>query len=67
MNFSLRDFIKKGFIDAIGKMPDYWIILNASGYYDKGILTQEDLAEINMAMENYQPEEVPVIPEDETE
>ncbi|MBQ8824551.1 MAG: hypothetical protein IJZ64_04890 [Ruminococcus sp.] len=53
--FSLRDFIKKGFIDAIGEMPDYWIILNASGYYDKGILTQEDLAEINMAMENYQP------------
>ena len=67
MGFSLRSFLKKEFMDAIGKMEDYQIILNASAYYEKGVLTEEDLAEINTAMENYQPEEVPVIPEDETE
>lgn len=54
--FSLRDFIKKGFLDAIGKMADYQIILNAAGWHEKGVLTEEDLSEINQAMENYVPE-----------
>ena len=54
--FSLRDFIKKGFLDAIGKMADYQIILNAAGWHEKGVLTEDDLSEINQAMENYVPE-----------
>ena len=54
--FSLRDFVKKGFLDAIGKMADYQIILNAAGWHDKGVLTEDDLSEINQAMENYVPE-----------
>ena len=49
--FSFREFIKKGFLSAVGKMADYQIILNASGYYEKGVLTEEDLAEINTAIE----------------
>lgn len=44
--FSLREFIKNGFKDAVGKMADYQIILNASAYYEKGVLLEEDLAEI---------------------
>lgn len=51
--FSLRDFVKKGFLDAIGKMADYQIILNAAGWHEKGVLTEDDLSEINQAMENY--------------
>ena len=54
--FSLRDFVNKGFLDAIGKMADYQIILNAAGWHEKGVLTEEDLSEINQAMENYVPE-----------
>lgn len=54
--FSLRDFVKKGFLDAIGKMADYQIILNAAGWHEKGVLTEDDLSEINQAMENYVPE-----------
>lgn len=54
--FSLRDFVKKGFLDAIGKMEDYQIILNAAGWHEKGVLTEDDLSEINHAMENYVPE-----------
>lgn len=54
--FSLRDFVKKGFLDAIGKIADYQIILNAAGWHEKGVLTEEDLSEINQAMENYVPE-----------
>lgn len=49
--FSLRDFLKKGFISAVGKMADYQIRLNAYGYYDKGVLLVEDLAEIDAAIE----------------
>lgn len=47
MGFELREFIKKGFIDAVGKMPNYQIILNAAGWHEKGVLTEDDLAEIN--------------------
>lgn len=54
--FSLRDFVKKGFLDAIGKMANYQIILNAAGWHEKGVLTEDDLSEINQAMENYVPE-----------
>lgn len=44
--FSLREFIKKGLLDAVGKMADYQIILNAGGWYNQNVLLQEDLAEI---------------------
>lgn len=62
--FSFREFIKKGFISAVGNMADYQIILNASGYYEKGVLTEEDLAEISAKIEEQYIEEVPVNEED---
>ena len=49
--FSLKEFIKKGFIDAVGKMADYQIVLTAAGWYEKGVLTEEDLAEISAEIE----------------
>lgn len=49
--FNLRDFIKEGFIKAIGHMADYQIILNAAGWLEKGVLTEEDLADIQAAIE----------------
>lgn len=54
--FSLREFVKKGFLDAVGKMADYQIILNAAGWNEKGVLTEDDLSEINNAIESYIPE-----------
>ena len=45
--FNLREFIKKGLISAIGKMADYQVILNATGWYEKSVLQEEDLAEID--------------------
>jgi len=47
MSFNLREYIKQGFLDAVGKMADYQIILNSAGYHEKNVLTEEDLAEIN--------------------
>lgn len=51
--FTLKDFIMKGLINAIGKMADYQIILNAAGWYEKGVLDEADLSGINAAIEDY--------------
>lgn len=52
--FSLREFLKKGFLKAVGSMPTYKIILNATGWYEKEVLTLEDLEEISKAIEEYE-------------
>ena len=46
MSFNLREFIKKGLLNAVGHMADYQVILNAAGWHEKGVLTEEDLAEV---------------------
>lgn len=50
--FFLRNFIKNGLIKAVGEMPDYQIILNSAGWLEKGVLTEDDLAEIQEAIDN---------------
>ncbi len=63
--FSLKDFIKNGLLKAVGKMADYQIILNAAGWLEKGVLSEEDLAEIQIAIEEQyiKPEEETIIEE----
>lgn len=51
MMFDLRTFIKTGLMDAVGKLADYQVILNAAGWHEKGVLTTEDLADIQTAIE----------------
>ena len=55
--FNLREFVKNGFFKAIGKMNDHQIILNADGWYEKGVLTENDLAEIQGAIDAQYPVE----------
>lgn len=62
--FSLKSFIKNGLMRAIGDMADYKIILNAAGWLDKGVLDENDLAEIQAAIEAHEttveePENIP--------
>ena len=45
--FSLKEFIKKGLLNAVGKMADYQVILNSVGWMEKGVLDEADLAEIS--------------------
>lgn len=54
--FILKDYIKKGFLEAIGKMGDYQIILNSAGWFEKGVLTENDLAEIQSAIDAQYPQ-----------
>lgn len=56
--FSLKAFIKKGLLDAVGKMADYQVILNAAGWMEKGVLDESDLAEINAKIEAQYPVEI---------
>lgn len=55
--FSLRNFVKSGLLKAVGKMADYQIILNAVGWLEKGVLTEDDLAEIQLAIDAQYPTE----------
>ena len=60
--FNLKNFIKKGLMDAVGSMADYQVILNAAGWHDKGVLSKSDLAEIEAAIDA---KNAPVSVEDE--
>ena len=58
--FNLKNFVKKGLLDAVGKEADYWVILNAAGWMEKGVLSDTDLAEINEKIDaQYVTEETP--------
>ena len=49
--FDYRIFLMTGFRSAVGHMADYQVILNANGYYEKGVLTEDDLAELQSMIE----------------
>lgn len=63
MAFSLRDFVKNGFLNAVGNLPDYQITLNAAGWLEKGVLTEGDLAAIQAAIDTKNAPPAPVVPE----
>ena len=51
MAFSTRNFVKQGLLNAVGKQADYWIIQNALGWHEKGVLDLNDLEEIQNAID----------------
>ena len=62
MAFTLSGFIKRGLLAAVGRMADYQIILNAAGWLEKGVLTEEDLAVIQVAIDaQYVEQDEPMI------
>ena len=50
--FDLRSFILHGLKDAVGKLADYQVVLNAAGWHEKGVLLEEDLVEISALIES---------------
>lgn len=56
MAFTLRGFIKRGLLSAVGKMADYQIILNSVGWMEKGVLSEDDLMEIQAAIDAQYPQ-----------
>jgi hypothetical protein len=68
MAFNLHDFIMKGLRDAVGKLADYSVILNAVGWLEKNVLTEADLAELQALIDaKNAPEPEPTEPEGEGE
>ena len=55
--FSFHDFIMKGMLGAVGRQADYWVINQAAGWQQKGVLEMEDLAEIDQAIQDYHAEQ----------
>lgn len=51
MMFELKEFVKQGFLKAVGKMADHQIILNSAAWHEKGVLSTEDLSDIQAALE----------------
>lgn len=49
--FDFKNFVKSGLIKAVGKMADYQVILNAAGWFEKGVLQESDLADIQLAID----------------
>ena len=61
----LKKFVKKTLMDAIGHQPDYWVEANALGWFEKGVLEEADLMDIDEAIEakNAPAEEPEIEPE----
>lgn len=49
--FNLKNFIKEGLIKAVGYMADYQVILNSVGWFEKGVLEETDLEEIQLVID----------------
>ena len=56
--FNFKEFIKNGLIKAVGRMADYQVILNAAGWFDKGVLEESDLADIQLCIDSQYEEEI---------
>lgn len=49
--FDLRKSLKENYIKAVGDWEDYDIFLKAAGWLKIGVLTEEDLADIQAAID----------------
>ncbi len=62
--FSIHDFIMKTLRGMVGNYPDFQIMEYALNWYEKGKLSEEDLAEVESWFEPEE-EETPETPEEE--
>ena len=47
MSFSCNDFLMEGLRDAVGKVPNYQIVIDATNLYKNKMLTLNNLVEIH--------------------
>lgn len=60
-----RAIVKKWLLGAVGHEMDYWVRGHAIKYCENGMITKEDLAEIDAKIEaQYVTEEIPEITEE---
>ena len=57
--FSLRSFIMMGLLDAVVKMNNYQVVLNAVGWQEKGVLVDADLAMLYAKIAARESQEIP--------
>lgn len=47
----LRELIKDGLLDAVGRKPKFWVSLTTAEWYKLGVLTEADVQEIKDAID----------------
>jgi len=66
--FDLKNFIKKGLMDAVGKTEGYQIILIAAYWFDKKVLNEKDMSDIetviNPTISNHEFDDEDLMPSD---
>ena len=60
MEFELRTFLRQSLLDMVGYKPDREIRYSAQKWFDKGSLFEEDLAEIETAINKQYTNEAPL-------
>mgnify|MGYP000970540103 CR=1 FL=1 len=66
--FNEREFLMKIFRDMVGNELDYKVRQGSLNWYEKGVLTKEDLEEIDTLIDiKNTPPESETIPDEETE
>ncbi len=67
--FNLREFLMMGLKDSVGKIADYQVVKSATGWFDKTVLTEADLEELQelITIKNTPPEPATEEPTEETE
>lgn len=63
----LHNFVMNALKSAIGSMPDFWVLNNALGWMEKGVLTEADLMEIQQLIDEKNAPELEIEPEPEPE
>ncbi|MBR2976705.1 MAG: hypothetical protein IKC50_00290 [Oscillospiraceae bacterium] len=49
--FNMRDFVMDTILGMVGEEPEYKVRQYALGWFDKGVLTEEDLTAIEAQLE----------------
>jgi len=63
----LHNFVMNALKSSIGSMPDFWVMNNALGWMEKGVLAEVDLVEIQALIDQKNTSVVEPDPELESE
>lgn len=67
MSFNFRNFLRNIVMRKIGNDPTHHVMEYAAYWHDKRVLTEDDMVEIEAAIEAYEESLLPPEPEEETE
>ena len=64
-DFNIRKYLLRGYLDRVGIMTDAWVRGCSSAMFASGFLTEDDLATIEAAIEEWHRKHDPSVENDE--